>query len=134
MHEAGAFLLGIRSGGVAEVRAVVFYDELDPQAYDSGVCVLYSDAFSRLWSKCRDAGLTVVADVHTHPRRAVQSSTDRTNPMIAQTGHIAIIVPNFAANPVSHLDLGVYEYLGGHEWRDWSGKQASTYFHVGFWS
>ena len=48
-HEAGAFLLGVSDGTRKEVREAVFYDDLDPQAYASGVCVLHGDAFARLW-------------------------------------------------------------------------------------
>ena len=32
--------------------------------------------------------------------------------MVAQLGHIAIIVPGFAAPPVRHEDLCIYEYQG----------------------
>ena len=66
-HEAGVFLLGVDDAGQKEVRQAVYYDDLDPHAYDSGVCVLHGDAFARLWSLCREKKLTVVADAHTHP-------------------------------------------------------------------
>lgn len=133
-HEAGAFLLGTLDDGQKEVREAVYYDELDPHAYDSGVCVLHGDAFGRLWSLCRDKGLTVVADAHTHPAAAFQSGSDRTNPMVAREGHIAIIVPNFARWPISAGALGVYEYVGDHVWRDHGGLSARRYFYRGYWA
>ena len=46
---------------------------------------------------CKARGLTVVADVHTHPSGAEQSGSDRAHPIIARAGHLALIVPNFAA-------------------------------------
>ena len=131
-HEAGAFLLGVSDGTRKEVREAVFYDDLDPQAYASGVCVLHGDAFARLWSLCREKNLTVVADAHTHPDAAFQSDADR------HESH------GGAARP--HRDhrsrlarceagaLGVYEYVGDHAWHNRGGHNAPRYFYCGFWA
>ncbi len=133
-HEAGAFLLGIRRGERCEVRDSVFYDDLDSRAYASGVCVLHGDAFAKLWALCRSRGLTVVADVHTHPGAAVQSFSDRSNPMIARSGHIAIIIPEFGRWPIPSGQLGVYEYCGQHIWKKIIVNKESKYFYTGRWS
>jgi proteasome lid subunit RPN8/RPN11 len=133
-HEAGAFLLGVSDGARKEVREAVYYDQLDPRAYDSGVCVLHGDAFALLWSLCREKNLTVVADVHTHPDAAFQSDADRTNPMVAREGHIAIIVPNFARWPIKSSALGVYEYIGDHAWHSRGGRHAAQNLYRGFWA
>jgi hypothetical protein len=133
-HESGAFLLGVHIGGRREIQDAVYYDDLDPAACASGVCVLHGDAFARLWSICRTRKLTVVADAHTHPQEAFQSSSDRTNPMVARDGHIAIIVPNFARPPVRFRELGIYEYTGQHEWLDRRVSKTPGYFYTGFWS
>ncbi len=133
-HESGAFLLGIEDGEQREVCDVVFYDDLDPHAYDSGVCILYGEAFSKLWAICRQKTLTVVADVHTHPGEAFQSSSDKANPMVARTGHIAIIVPEFARWPIRAGQLGIFEYSGGHDWTDRNAAKSPGYFYTGLWS
>lgn len=133
-HESGVFLLGTREGERREVRDAVYYDDLDPQAYASGVCILHGDAFARLWALCRAKSLTVVADAHTHPKEAFQSTSDRTNPMVAREGHIAIIIPNFAQAPVRLPDIGMYEYEGQHEWLDRRAVLSPGYFYTGFWS
>lgn len=130
VHEAGAFLLGVERGGRLAASDVIYYDELDPHAYDTGVCVLRSDAFAELWSRCRQRQLTVVADVHTHPGIAAQSDADRRNPMVARAGHIGLIVPDFARWPIGDGELGLYEYLGKHEWK----RRESPFFYTGFWS
>lgn len=133
-HEAGAFLLGFDLGGRREVHAAVFYDELDQDAYATGVCILHGDAFAKLWSLCRDKGLTVVADVHTHPGAGYQSLSDKANPMVARRGHVAIILPDFAKWPLRREHVGIYEYLGEHEWIDRSPAYAPRFFYTGFWS
>src|SRR6202043_3358208 len=115
-HEAGGFLLGTVREGRREVQAAVYYDDLDAEAYATGVCVLHGDAFAKLWAECRKRKLTVIGDVHTHGGAAYQSGSDKTNPMVARAGHIAIIVPDFVAWPIAPERLGIYEYRGQHEW------------------
>ncbi|HYJ89299.1 MAG TPA: hypothetical protein VEW46_24765 [Pyrinomonadaceae bacterium] len=133
-HEAGVFLLGEENRGRLAVKDAVYYDELDPNAYSTGVCVLYGDAFAKLWAICRERSLTVVADAHTHRFAGVQSREDRTNPMVARSGHIAVIVPRYADPPVLHSELGIYEYSGEHTWKNRAGKQAKRFFYTGFWA
>ena len=133
-HESGVFLLGVERDGRREVLDAIYYDELDPNAYSSGVCILHSGAFAKLWALCRQRNLTVVADAHTHPVEAFQSSSDKANPMVAQAGHIAIIVPNFARQPVLPRHLRIYEYCGQHEWTDRSPARAPGFFYTGIWS
>ncbi|PWS37136.1 hypothetical protein DFH01_09720 [Falsiroseomonas bella] len=122
-HEAGVFLLGDDVGGSRVVRDAIFYDQLDPKAYDTGICVLHGAAFAQLWNVCRKRGLTVVADAHTHGGDARQSGSDRKNPMVARPGHIAVIVPDFARGPVLPERLGLYRYLGDHRWTEHGGRR-----------
>jgi hypothetical protein len=133
-HESGVFLLGAERDGRREILDAIYYDDLDPDAYSSGVCVLHGSAFAKLWAHCRQRNLTVVADAHTHPVEAFQSSSDKANPMVAQVGHIAIIIPNFARQPVLAHHLRMYEYCGQHEWADRSPTHAPGYFYTGIWS
>jgi hypothetical protein len=121
-HESGVFLLGLQLKVGRLVTEAVYYDELDPAAYDSGICILRAATFSKLWAICRERGLMVVADAHTHGGGAGQSDSDKANPMVAQPGHIAVIVPNFAVAPIKPKSLGLYEYQGNHSWTDHSGR------------
>ncbi len=124
-HESGAFLLGVIENGNRTVSDVIYYDDLDPNAYSTGACILCAGAFSILWKCCRDKKLTVVADIHTHPFGAQQSLIDQKNPMVARSGHVAIILPQYAKLPVKIDRIGVYIYQGNYKWNDespWSGS------------
>lgn len=132
--EAGAFLLGREVGGRAQVESAVFYDDLDSKAYATGACILHGDAFSKLWSLCRERQQSVLADVHSHPGAGFQSYEDRTNPMVARAGHIALILPDFGRWPIDQSRFGIYEYRGDHEWIDRRPIVAPGFFHTGFWS
>jgi hypothetical protein len=130
-HESGAFLLGVREGELRRILKFAFYDDLDPHSLDSGIVVFDGAGYGPLWEVCRSEGLTVVADIHVHPWIARQSESDRTNPMIARKGHIALIAPDLAAGECVPADLGVYEYEGGYQWSFRTGAEAEEYFHVG---
>lgn len=115
VRESGAFLLG-PPGKTRRVSAIVFYDAIDPCAFDTGIIVIDGACMADLWAICRRSGLAVIADVHTHPGGAWQSESDRRHPMIAEPGHIAMIIPDFAAEPVRHGAIGLYRYRGRFEW------------------
>lgn len=137
-HEAGAFLVGRRLAlGRREWRQVhsfVYYDELDPHCLDTGIVVFDGAGYGPLWRLCRENGLEVVADVHTHPGIARQSEADRMHPMVATSGHFAMIVPNFAMRVPAVEELGLYQYLGRYRWKDYSGEAAARTFYTGAWA
>lgn len=126
-REAGALLLGSRcfTGTVTASRAV-YYDDIDPRALNAGYVHLDCRRFGSVWRLCRETGLSVVADVHTHPGLALQSPSDRASPMIPRSGHLALIVPNYAIDPVSLCDVGIFEYLGSRRWRTLSDLHRPT--------
>ena len=132
-RESGAFLLGKNFGERRVIKGFTFYDDLDPHCLDTGIVVFDGTYYSHLWQLCREQELEVVADVHTHPEQAQQSSSDRAHPMIPKAGHIAVIVPNFAQHACHLSELGIYEYQGNHGWQDHSGQDARKFFYIGLW-
>ena len=119
------------------IERFAYYDDLDPHALDTGIITFDGGAYPALWELCRQTGLKVVADVHTHPGRARQSSLDRDHPMIARAGHVGLIIPNFAQGSPSRremAEMGVYEYLGAGAWADHCGRDALRYFYVSRWA
>lgn len=131
-RESGAFLLGIQdSNGRRHIRDYLLYDDLDPHALDTGIVHLDGSHFGRLWDICRAKKMTVVADVHTHPSGSQQSTSDQAHPIIARSGHIALIVPRFATSPVILSDVGLYRYLGGHRWQTIPPRYRKSFFHIG---
>lgn len=130
--ESGAFLLGYEKNGLRCIRQFIFYDDLDAHCLEKGLINFDGSAYGKLWDLCRTSGLMVVADVHTHPGAARQSLIDEENPMIAQKGHIGLLVPNYARMIYKSADLGIYEYEGNHRWKEYTGQKAATYFYIGW--
>lgn len=129
-HESGAFLLGHKTEERRRVEQIVYYDDLDPHAYRTGVVVMHAASFGPLWEQCRSSALSVIADIHVHPKGAFQSPADRDNPMIAIPGHLALIVPYFARPPIAFEDLGLFEYRGSHRWRKFGGPHINRFLHI----
>ena len=130
--EAGAFLLARR--GETRVRRIEYYDDLDPGCLQGNINFA-GWAFSKLWDICETEGLTVVADVHTHPGNHVhQSAIDRDNPMISRVGHVALIVPDLAARPVRPREAGVHQYAGDDGWTSWFGSDAAARLSIRRWT
>jgi hypothetical protein len=130
-RESGAFLLGTK-GTTRRIEEFVFYDDIDPDALSSGIVEIDGRRLGDLWSHCRATGRTVVADVHVHPGGFQQSDSDKANPIIAEIGHIAMILPDFAAKATLPGAIGVFEYRGVRQWRDRSLERPSA-LHVGWW-
>lgn len=116
--EAGALLLGRRlPNGTRQLLEAAYYDDIDANALARGFVFLDRRRLGDVWTRCRRTGLSVVADVHTHPGLALQSPSDRTNPMMPRAGHIALILPNYARAPISLPEVGVYEYICDGRWQ-----------------
>jgi proteasome lid subunit RPN8/RPN11 len=123
-RESGAFLLADRVGHRRTVTQVVYLDDLDPACLTGGI-ELDGRAYSKLWDICDAEQRTVIGDAHTHPGRCVrQSDIDAQNPMVAQKGHVALIIPDFAGRAVHPREVGVHQY-DGHSWQTWTGNDAA---------
>jgi hypothetical protein len=130
-RESGAFLLA-DAKRLGRVRKIVYLDDLDPECL-TGSISLRGFAYSKLWALCRDGGLRVVGDIHTHPGLAVgQSPVDQENPMIGRAGHLALIAPSFAQGKIGPRNLGVHEFLGNGRWQSSFGREADKLVYVGW--
>ncbi|MDR5751294.1 MULTISPECIES: hypothetical protein [unclassified Caballeronia] len=130
-RESGAFLLGHCEDDIRTITGFVLYDDLDPNALNSGYVHIDGRCMGRLWEICRQQKVSVIADVHTHPGGFGQSDTDRRNPMVAVKGHIGLILPDFAMGKFSRFKMGIYLYRGAHEWETVRTTQNSTFFYIG---
>lgn len=129
-RESGAFLLGTETAEAKSVETWLAYDDVDPQSLNFAYVRLGSEAFSKLWLHCSRLGFSVVGDVHTHPRGPGQSLSDKANPMISISGHMALIVPRFAQGQVQTSDVSLNVYLGAKRWMNLHGKAAAAAINI----
>ena len=128
-RESGAFLVTSKPER-AFVTDFVLYDDLDPDCLTGGID-FHGIGYHRLGEYCRDRGVRVVADVHTHPgEHTRQSPMDQQHPMVPRVGHIALVVPNFAEGRIRSQDVGVHRYRPDHAWEAWQGRDAARRLKV----
>ena len=135
VRESGAFLLGREDRDPARVTSYICYDDVDPEAYQAGAIAFHASGCAALWRHCEEKQLDLLVDVHTHPGRDVrQSSVDERHPMIPIAGHTAMIVPRFARTAWWSLkSVGVYEYLGGFQWRTYPASAPNRRVKLSLW-
>ena len=123
-RESGAFLLGDREGDTRTVTRVVYLDDLDPGCLTGGIS-FNGLAYSKLWDICDAEKKVVIGDIHTHPGSWVeQSGIDAVNPMLAQEGHVALIVPDYATRSIVAEEVGVHRF-DGVGWQAWTDGEAA---------
>lgn len=118
-RESGAFLLA--RGGERRVCRVVYYDDLDAHCLDEGYIRFDGSGYVPLAKICQDAGLRVIADVHTHPGSWTgQSESDKEHPMMPRIDHVGLIVPNYAkGNKLNLNGVSAFVYRGDGQWENW---------------
>ena len=127
--ESGAFLLANRPGDPRLMTRVIYYNELDPNCLVGGIH-FHGVAYGELWTLCRKDALAAVGDVHTHPGSWVhKSDIDKSSPIVAQKGHLALIVPHSAQQPTGPTEVGVHLY-DGQKWTAWTGREAAQRLFV----
>ncbi len=84
-----------------------------------------------LYAHCHARGLTLLAQVHSHPVRAFHSSVDEQSPHSAEVGFLSVVVPNFGdADYERFTRWCVFEQLAYETWREWSNDEIGRRFHV----
>lgn len=133
-RESGAFLMGRKDDAEPSVVSYICYDDLDRSAL-TGIVEFHRTGFSKLWDVCRDKGLKVLADVHTHPTKDVrQSRVDQANPMLPVRGHVALIVPNFGnTSKWSLAPVGIYRFQGAGQWQTYKPEGDDCPVRLTMW-
>lgn len=108
--ESPAFLLG-HKGQVRRIEEFVFYDDIHPNALRTG--------------------RRFVADIHLHPGELRRSDSDGASPIIAEVGHIAVMIPHSAMRAVRPTLIGVNAYVGPRRRQDHSSDRQSP-LHIGW--
>jgi len=116
-RESAAFLLGHCHSLYRECIDFILLDDLDPRCLRRGAINFDGVHYHELWEICRKRMCDVIADIHTHPHREFISGLDRQNPAIGKRGHVSLIVPFYAMRRTDPRAIGIYQFLGGVDWR-----------------
>ena len=84
-----------------------------------------------LYAHCHARGLTLLAQVHSHPFGAFHSPVDEQSPHSAELGFLSIVVPNFGTCDYEHFtDWCVFEQVAYEAWREWDSEEKDQRLHL----
>ena len=74
--------------------------------------------------------MTLMAQIHSHPKRAYHSETDDTYPIIAAVGGVSIVIPDFGFNPISVNEWAVYRLSPHGMWEEQNPKARKELMYI----
>jgi hypothetical protein len=84
-----------------------------------------------LYAHCHARGLTLLAQVHSHPFGAFHSPVDERSPHSAELGFLSIVVPNFGACDYERFaDWCIFEQVAYENWREWDPEERCHRIHL----
>lgn len=114
--EGVGFWAGVIQDRTAEVRAV-FVPGQTTGHFDNGLAVVISgEELFRMNVALHQHGLTLFAQIHSHPGAAYHSSTDDELSVVTQIGSLSLVVPNFANEPFSLESVAAYRLSDAGTW------------------
>lgn len=115
---------GVVEDKIARVRHTVVPGQTALQLPD-GVCVVVAaDELHRLNVWLYREGLTLVAQLHSHPTEAYHSETDNLFPIATSVGSLSLVVPDFASQTFALARCAVYRLLPERGWVRLSTSEA----------
>jgi Prokaryotic homologs of the JAB domain len=125
-YEGFALWAGESEGDTFLVRANIIPEQRGLRS-DLGVCVVVGgDELHRINVWLYEHGLTLIAQLHSHPDEAYHSETDDTYPIATTTGSLSLVIPDFARDPFSLANCAVYRLLPPSGWVELSQDGASS--------
>lgn len=76
-----------------------------------------------------ETGLRLIAQVHSHPRRAYHSEADDRYAIVTAEGGLSLVVPDFGSAPPDPAAWAIYR-LNGRDWREVGTREVESLFEV----
>jgi len=115
-YEGFALWIGRRDGTVFNVTETLIPAQSGVRSED-GVCVTVNgDELFRINVYLYDHGLTLIAQLHSHPTDAYHSDTDDSFPIATTVGAFSLVIPDFARHPFSFERCATYRLDHRSSW------------------
>lgn len=128
--EGFALWAGRASGRVFEVTQMIVPAQTGMR-FEEGVCVRVDGAeLHRINLHLYEHGLSLIAQIHSHPGEAYHSETDDTFPIATTLGSLSLVVPDFAVRPFALADCAAYRLAGPGTWEELSLENLRSLVHL----
>ncbi|MCA0049445.1 Mov34/MPN/PAD-1 family protein [Mesorhizobium sp. B283B1A] len=117
-HEGMALWVGVQQEQHFAVTEAVIPAQRHIRTSD-GVCVMVpAEELHRLNVWLYRRGLTLLAQIHSHPGRAYHSTTDDAYAIATTVGCLSLVVPNFARDPFDLARVAAYRLDAEANWNE----------------
>jgi hypothetical protein len=99
--------------------------------FEKGLCVrVDGPELHRINMWLYEQGLTLIAQLHSHPGVAYHSTTDDAYPIATTVGSLSIVIPDFARSPFSIVRCAVYRLSVDGQWNKLSTDAVRRLIHI----
>jgi hypothetical protein len=124
-YEGLGLWAGRQSGSVFQVDRAIIPAQRHIRTAD-GVCVITgAEELHRLNVWLYRNGLTLIAQIHSHPGRAYHSSTDDEFAVTTTVGCFSLVVPDFGTGPLEIARFASYRLDASGSWREVPASRAA---------
>jgi Prokaryotic homologs of the JAB domain len=124
-YEGLGLWVGRQNGPVFQVDQAVIPAQRHIRTAD-GVCVITgAEELHRINVWLYRNGLSLIAQIHSHPGRAYHSSTDDEFAVATTVGCFSLVVPDFASGVFDIGRLASYRLDGSGHWREIAPSRAA---------
>jgi hypothetical protein len=122
--EGFALWAGTADGDVFQVSDTIIPEQTGLRT-DLGVCVTVDGReLHRINVWLYGRGLTLAAQLHSHPTDAYHSGTDDAYPIATMTGSLSLVIPDFARASFSLETCAIYRLLPPRGWVELRPEEA----------
>ncbi len=114
--EAVALFAGCIEGDRATVKEVILPLQKSYKLESGLMYAVDGEELHRINVWLHENKMSLLAQIHSHPRDAYHSETDDEFPIVATVGGLSVVVPNFAKGNLNHLDWAYYRLTAEAEW------------------
>lgn len=128
--EGVALWAGQRDGSTFRVQRTII-PEQDATRTEQGLLYVVAGAeLRRINQELYEAGLMLVAQIHSHPSRAYHSETDDAYPIVTVLGGVSVVVPDFGRKGINLTTWEVYRLQRGRDWAHLSSFEKTALIHL----
>lgn len=114
--EAVALWVGQADGTTFKVEEAIIPKQTAHRT-SMGLCYTVSpEELHRINVRLHEAGMQIIAQLHSHPREAYHSELDDDLPIATTVGCLSLVIPDFAREPFSLKLCAIYRLLPGQGW------------------
>lgn len=116
--EGVALFAGKEEGEEFLVTETIIPKQIATSLEDGLLYSVDADELYRINMYLYENGLSLIAQIHSHPRKAFHSDTDDVFPIVTTGGAVSIVVPDFANQDISIESWAVFRITEKGGWHE----------------